>query len=90
MSTRRNFLATTAASLTLPSVFQRMALAAPGLDQRGAKETILVIVQLTGGNDGLNTVVPYGEAAYQKARPTLKIPAAASRTVLHPLNLLMS
>ena len=77
MSTRRNFLAATAASLTLPSVFQRMALAAPGLDQRGAKDTILVIVQLTGGNDGLNTVVPYAEAAYQKARPTLKIPAAS-------------
>ena len=77
MSTRRNFLAATAASLTLPSVFQRMALAAPGLDQRGAKDTILVIVQLTGGNDGLNTVVPYTEAAYLKARPTLKIPAAS-------------
>ncbi len=75
MTTRRNFLAATAASLTFPSVFQRMALAAPGLDQRGAKDTILVIVQLTGGNDGLNTVVPYTEAVYQKARPTLKISA---------------
>ena len=77
MTTRRNFLAATAASLTLPSVFQRMALAAPGLDQRGAKDTILVIVQLTGGNDGLNTVVPYSAVAYQQARPTLRIPAAS-------------
>ena len=72
MTTRRNFLATTAASMTLPSIFQRMAAAAPGLDQRGAKDTILVVVQLTGGNDGLNTVVPYADPLYVKARPTLK------------------
>ena len=77
MSTRRNFLAATAASLTLPTVFQRMAAAAPGLNERGAKDSILVIVQLTGGNDGLNTVVPYADAAYQKARPTLKIPESS-------------
>ncbi len=38
---------------------------------------ILVVFEWFGGNDGLNTVVPYGEAAYQKARPTLKIPAAS-------------
>ena len=74
MTTRRNFLAATAASFTLPTVFQRMAAAAPELDQRGAKDTILVIVQLTGGNDGLNTVVPSADPIYQKARPTLKIP----------------
>ena len=54
-----------------------MAAAAPGLDQRGAKDTILVVVQLTGGNDGLNTVIPFADAAYQKARPTLKVPAAS-------------
>lgn len=77
MSTRRKFLAATAASLTLPTVFQQMATAAPGLDERGAKDSILVIVQLTGGNDGLNTVVPYADAAYQKARPTLKIPESS-------------
>ncbi len=58
--------------MTLPSIFQRMAAAAPGLDQRGAKDTILVVVQLTGGNDGLNTVVPYADPLYVKARPTLK------------------
>jgi uncharacterized protein (DUF1501 family) len=34
---------------------------------------ILVVVQMSGGNDGLNTVVPYADDAYQKARPTLRI-----------------
>ncbi len=35
---------------------------------------VLVVVQLGGGNDGLNTVVPYGADAYYRARPTLAIP----------------
>ena len=37
-------------------------------------ERILVVVELSGGNDGLNTVVPYGDAAYYRARPKLGIP----------------
>ncbi len=32
---------------------------------------VLVLVTLYGGNDGLNTVVPAGDAAYQSARPDL-------------------
>ena len=35
----------------------------------------LVVIQLSGGNDGLNTVVPYQNDLYYKARPTLAIPA---------------
>jgi uncharacterized protein (DUF1501 family) len=35
---------------------------------------ILVVVELSGGNDGLNTVVPFGDAAYYRARPKLAIP----------------
>jgi uncharacterized protein (DUF1501 family) len=34
---------------------------------------ILVVVELSGGNDGLNTVVPFGDPAYYKARPKLGI-----------------
>ena len=34
---------------------------------------ILVVIELSGGNDGLNTVVPFGDAAYYRARPTLAI-----------------
>lgn len=36
-------------------------------------ERILVLVQLAGGNDGLNTVVPYTDDAYYRARPALAI-----------------
>lgn len=35
---------------------------------------ILVIVQLSGGNDGLNTVIPYRNDIYYQQRPTLAIP----------------
>jgi uncharacterized protein (DUF1501 family) len=36
-------------------------------------EKILVIIQLSGGNDGLNTVVPYQNDIYYKSRPTIAI-----------------
>ncbi len=36
---------------------------------------VLVVIQLSGGNDGLNTVVPYGDDTYYKARPTIGVPA---------------
>jgi uncharacterized protein (DUF1501 family) len=35
------------------------------------KESVLVLIELTGGNDGLNTVIPHGDDTYHKARPTL-------------------
>ena len=35
------------------------------------EDHVLVVVQLGGGNDGLNTVVPYGTDAYYKARPAI-------------------
>jgi uncharacterized protein (DUF1501 family) len=38
-----------------------------------ASDTVLVVCQLSGGNDGLNTVVPYADSAYYKWRPTLGI-----------------
>ncbi|HEY0009653.1 MAG TPA: hypothetical protein VGB55_13075, partial [Tepidisphaeraceae bacterium] len=37
----------------------------------GIDGKILVVVQLSGGNDGLNTVIPYADDAYQAARPVL-------------------
>ncbi len=59
------------------------ALALPGLPslawaQRAsaAADRVLVLVELKGGNDGLNTVVPYADPAYAALRPTLAIPAA--------------
>jgi uncharacterized protein (DUF1501 family) len=35
--------------------------------------SILVLVQLAGGNDGLNTVVPYADPHYRRLRPTLAL-----------------
>ena len=42
----------------------------------GKDDTILIVVQLAGGNDGLNTLVPFGDDAYYQARPDLSIPKA--------------
>jgi len=36
-------------------------------------DTILVVVQMSGGNDGLNMVVPFGLDGYHEARPTIGI-----------------
>jgi uncharacterized protein (DUF1501 family) len=43
------------------------------------KGRILVVVELSGGNDGLNTVVPYGDDAYYRARPRIGIKPARLR-----------
>jgi uncharacterized protein (DUF1501 family) len=42
---------------------------------------ILVVVELSGGNDGLNTVVPYGDDAYYRARPRIGIRPAKLRKI---------
>src|SRR5262245_29629171 len=73
---RRDFLRASglvAWGLTAPRFLSRTALAAPNSDKAGAKDTILVVVQLTGGNDGVNTVIPFKDPDYAKLRPTLKI-----------------
>src|SRR4029077_12441012 len=46
---------------------------AAGRDGEKAKDTVLVVIELTGGNDGLSTGAPVADDAYQKARPTLGI-----------------
>ena len=65
---------------TLPHFIQESALGmlAPDGSATSSRpgvpdERILVIVQLSGGNDGLNTVVPYGDREYHAARPSLAL-----------------
>jgi uncharacterized protein (DUF1501 family) len=54
-----------------------------------AADRILVVVELAGGNDGLNTVVPHRHDVYRKLRPTLRLSANVLRSLdsdrgLHP------
>lgn len=53
------------------------------------RRRVLVVLQIAGGNDGLNTVVPYTDGAYYDARPELAIAPEVvlpldDRTALHP------
>jgi len=38
------------------------------------KDPVLVVVQLSGGNDYLNTIIPYNDGLYQDYRPNIGIP----------------
>lgn len=59
-----------------PPGFRNLPFAAGEIFSRPVSASrVLVVVQLTGGNDGLNTVIPCGEAAYYRLRPTLAIEA---------------
>ncbi len=49
---------------------------------RGTDDRVLVVLQLTGGNDGLNTLVPHRQDSYWRIRPTLGL----SRGALHDLD----
>lgn len=85
LQTRRKFLRTSAlgaaATWTLPvfiekTFFALNALAADAITQTvtGKDGTILVVLQLAGGNDGLNTVIPFADDNYHRARPKLALP----------------
>ena len=86
-TTRRVFiqkgLTMLAVGATVPTFLDQtvMAIANPfdtPLTQQpsGKDGKILVIVQLSGGNDGLNTIVPYADDAYHRARPQIAHPAS--------------
>src|SRR5215472_13939683 len=58
--------------LSVPTFLARTANALDARSARGGR--VLVVLQLDGGNDGLNTVVPYGDDNYRKHRPHLHVP----------------
>ncbi|MBE2214810.1 MAG: DUF1501 domain-containing protein [Opitutaceae bacterium] len=75
-STRREFLRTGARGIGLlafsrfaPDFLTSTALA--GAPPPESDRSILVLIQLAGGNDGLNTLVPYADDHYHRLRPTI-------------------
>ena len=88
MLTRRSLLkhsALLSMAPAVPAFLSRTAMAAqPERDGR-----VLVVVQLDGGNDGINTVVPFGDEDYARHRRELRIPTdrvckLTDRVDLHP------
>jgi uncharacterized protein (DUF1501 family) len=80
--TRRDFLAAglvgVAGGVIVPPILAKGVFAA-GIDGIH-NNRVLVVLQLAGGNDGLNTVVPYADPAYASARPTVGV---RPESVLH-------
>ncbi len=71
---RRNFLKASAIASTSVMIPQFLKGVTPGTAlSRSGKN--LVVVQFSGGNDGLNTIIPYQNDLYYKNRPTLGIKA---------------
>lgn len=70
----------------MPSIFSRGVASARAQSLEGshiaqaASERTLIVVQMAGGNDGLNTVVPFTDSLYHQMRPTLAVP---DNQVLH-------
>lgn len=81
---RREFLEAAAAG-GLFSALPRMAFAAPGANHG----KLLVLIELKGGNDGLNTVIPYHDSRYYGLRPRIavrreQVLQLTEQTGLHP------
>jgi uncharacterized protein (DUF1501 family) len=71
--TRRELVRRVAAMQMLGMLPGAALRAASLVNAPGTQQTVLVVVQLTGGNDGLNTIVPWSDDAYHRARPVLAV-----------------
>lgn len=98
-NTRREFiqngLTFVSLSLAMPHFLMRAAQAAesPVAGHRGLSPIppgkILVVLEMSGGNDGLNTVIPYADSGYAAARPTIglhtsEVVKVSNQLALHP------
>src|SRR5262249_53690804 len=71
-TTRRQFLKRSASAVTVSLVLPKLWLgSARAQSLQDLDRRIFVVIQLAGGNDGLNTVVPYTNSTYLSMRPTL-------------------
>lgn len=63
----------------MPSALMQAASAQalPALGRSIDDGNVLVVIQMSGGNDGLNTVVPYADDSYHRVRPVIGIPPAS-------------
>ena len=93
MATRRQFIQRTlgaSAAISIAGTMPEILLAASRDSAHPNQlENILVVVQMSGGNDGLNTVIPFGDDEYYKNRFTLAIGKNQVRKIndhvgLHP------
>lgn len=86
MQNRRQFLKVAGTALGGMMLLPEFLMAIPQSAKElltGAEdlEHILVVIQLSGGNDGLNTFIPYGNPAYYELRSGLAIPKNEILTV---------
>ena len=66
---RRRFVASLASMATLAAL-PALTYAVP---KSGRYDRILILIELKGGNDGLNTLIPYADPEYKRLRPSLAI-----------------
>ena len=74
MLTRRIFLKSTGLALVSFGIAPRVLLRTAYAAGSGRRKTLVVVFQ-RGACDGLNVVIPYGEEAYRRLRPTIAVPA---------------
>lgn len=84
---RRQFLQVGSACATLPLFVRETGALFADSSQHGLGERILVVVQLAGGNDGLNTIVPYKDDEYDKLRGELALPGSDVRSLSDELGI---
>src|SRR5262245_60212368 len=70
---RRDLLKLGAAGMACACIPGRSVAGVFGRIRFDASDRVLVLLQLSGGNDGLSTVVPYADDAYHRSRKTTRI-----------------